>query len=51
MYGYQRGNEAGEGINWEFEINIYTLTVYKLNNQKEPTVQHKEVYSMSCHNL
>ena len=51
MYGYQRGNEAGEGINWEFEINIYTLTIYKLNNQKEPTVQHKEVYSMSCHNL
>ena len=24
-YGYQKGKAGGEGINLEFEINIYTL--------------------------
>ena len=33
-YGYQKGKAGGEGINLEFEINIYTLLYIKyLYNQ------------------
>ena len=31
----------GEGINWEHEINTYTV-LYKIDNKEGPTVQHRE---------
>ena len=33
-------------MNWEIGIAVYT--VYKIDNQWEPTVQHRELYSMLC---
>ena len=39
-----------EGINWEFGVNRYTL-LYKIDKQQEPTVQHRELYSIPCNNL
>ena len=47
-YGYQSGK--GGGINQEYGINIYTL-IYKRDNQQGPTVQHREIYSISCNKL
>ena len=45
-YGYQRGNVGG-GINQEFGFNRYTLLYIKLDNQQGPTVQNRELYSIS----
>ena len=49
-YGYQRGTVGG-GINYEFGINIYTTLLYikQITNQGI-TVQHRELYSISCNN-
>ena len=41
---------AGGKINYEFGINTHT-TVYKIDNQQGPTVQHRELYSITCNNL
>ena len=38
---------VGERINWEFQINRYTLLHKKIDIQKGPTVQHRELYSIS----
>ena len=48
IYGYQREKRAG-GINEEFGINIYTqyIVIYKINKEQGPTIQHKELYSIS----
>ena len=40
----------GEGINWEFGIDVHT-TIFKINNQQGPTVQHKERCSIFCNKL
>ena len=50
-YGYQRGKGGGEGgINQEFGVHIHT-TIYKIGKQQGPTVQHRELASISCNNL
>ena len=39
--------EGLEGINQEFGINRNT-TIYKIDNQQGPAVQHRELYSIFC---
>ena len=43
-----KGKTVGAGgINEEFGINIHK-TIYKIDRQQGPTVQHRELYSISC---
>ena len=50
-HGYQRGNVGGgNGKLGAWDEHIHT-TVYKTDNQRGPTVQHREVYSIFCDNL
>ena len=49
-YGYQRG-KAGEGDElggWDQHIHA---TIYQIDNQQGPTIQHWELHSISCHNF
>ena len=39
------------GINWEFGIRRYTLLYIKIDEQQGPTVEHRELYSLSCNSL
>ena len=48
-YGYQWGKVEGRRINQEL-TDIYT-TMYKIDKQQGPIVQHRELYSVSCNNL
>ena len=41
-----KGKVAGGGINYELENNIHTA-IYKVDYQQGPTVQHRELYSVS----
>ena len=51
MYGYQGGKGVG-GRNWEIEIDIYTLLILCIKQiTNEPTVQHRELYSVLCGDL
>ena len=50
MYGYQRGNVGGRDKLGVWDYHIHT-TIYKIDNQQGPTVQHKELYSVLCNNL
>ena len=36
--------------NWEGGNNIFTL-LYKIDDLKKPTVQHRKFYSIVCNNL
>ena len=48
-YGYQRGKGGvGGGINQEFGNNVYILLYIKWIKKQGPTVQHRELYSVSC---
>ena len=47
--GYQRGKEVGEGWIRSLELTDNT-TVYKIDNQQGPTIQHRELYLISCSN-
>ena len=46
IYGYQKGKT---GINQEFGIKIHT-TIYKIDNQQGPTIQHRKLYPIFCNN-
>ena len=46
-YGYQRGKEVGRDKLGVWDQQIQT-TVYKVDKQQGPTVQHRELYSISC---
>ena len=49
---FSRGKHGTGGINQKPGINTNTLTtIYKIDNQQGPTVQHKELYSIFCDNL
>ena len=41
----------GMGVNQEFGINMYILSMYKIGNQEELTIQHRELYSIFSNNL
>ena len=45
-----KGGKWQGGINWEFETDTYT-TIFKIENQQGPTLQHKELCSVFCNNL
>ena len=45
-----KGKGSRGGINQEVGINIYT-TIYKIDNQQGPTVQHRELCSILYNNL
>ena len=50
-YGYQRGQrEGGEDRLRVWDEHIHT-TIYKIDKQQGPIVQHRELYSISCNNL
>ena len=42
--------EAGRDILGDWDQQIQT-TIYKIDKQQGPTVQHRELYSISCNNL
>ena len=45
-YGYQRGRAGRDKLGvWDQQIQT---TVDKIDKQQGPTVQHKELYSISC---
>ena len=45
-YGYQRGKVGGNKLGvWDQQIQT---TIYKIEKQQGPTVQHRELYSISC---
>ena len=47
-FGYQRGKGGGQlGLS---DQQIQT-TIYKIDKQQDPTVQHRELYSISCNKL
>ena len=48
-YGYQRGNRGGDKLG-VWDEHLYT-SMYKINKQQAPTVQHRELYSIPCNNL
>ena len=43
--------KLGKGIHLELGIDRYTLLYMKIDNQQQPTVQHRELYSVSYNNL
>ena len=48
-YGYQRGKAGWDKLGvWDSQIHT---TIYEIDNQQGPTVQHRELYSISCNNL
>ena len=47
--GYQR--EKGGGVNYEFGTNQIHSAIYKIDKQQGFTVQHRELYLISCNNL
>ena len=48
-YGYQRGRWVRNKLGvWDQQIQN---TIYKIDNQKGFTVQHRELYSIPCNNL
>ena len=49
IYGYQWGKMEGGRINQEL-TDLYT-TMYKIDKEQGPVVQHRELYSVSCNNL
>ena len=49
IYGYQRGKAGGDKVGvWDQQIQT---TIYKIDKQQGPTVQHRELYSVSFNNL
>ena len=62
-YGYQRGKGGNKLGVWDLyiyiymytrthtHIYIYKYTIYKIDNQQGPTVQHTELYSIFCNKL
>ena len=46
--GYQRGRGVDKLGVWDEQIHT---TIYKIDNQQGPTVQHRELYSIFCNNL
>ena len=45
-YGYQRGKAGSDKLElWDQQIQS---TIYKIDKQQDPTVQHMELYSISC---
>ena len=48
-YGYQKGGGERDKLG-VWDENIHT-TMFKIDNQQGPTVQHRELYSISCKNL
>ena len=46
--GYQKGNVGGAGgvITQEIGVDTYTTTVYKIDKQQGPSVQHRELYAI-----
>ena len=49
-YGYQRGNGSWGDDSGAWDEHTHTI-IYKIDNQQGPTVQHRELYSVSCDNL
>ena len=47
--GYQRGKVSGRDKLGIWDQHTHT-TIYKIDNQEGPMVQHKELYSMLCNN-
>ena len=48
-YGYQRGKGDRDKLGvWDKQIHTI---IYKIDKQQEFTVEHKELYSISCNNL
>ena len=49
IYCYQRGKEGRDKLGvWDERMHT---TVYKIDKQQGPTVQHRELYSVFCNNL
>ena len=49
IYGYQRGKGGRDRLGvWDQQIQT---TIYKRGKQQGPTVEHREVYSVSCNKL
>ena len=48
-YGHQRGGGTRDKLG-VWGQNIHT-TIYETGNQQGPTLQHREIYSISCNNL
>ena len=47
--GYLRGKDRGDKFRvWDQQIQT---TIYKIDKQQGPTVQHRELHSISCSNL
>ena len=48
-YGYERGKGEGNKLGvWDQQIQA---TIYKIDKQQGSTVQHRELYSISCNKL
>ena len=47
-YGYQRGRERDKSGAWDDHTHS---TIYKIDNQQRPTVEHRELYSIFWDNL
>ena len=46
-----KGETWWGGINQELGVTYTHTTIYKIDNQKGPTVYHRELYSIFCDNL
>ena len=46
-YGYHEGRQGRDRVSvWDQQI-----TEYKVDKQQDPTVEHRELYSVSCNKL
>ena len=43
-----KGESDEEGIDWEFGISRCKTIIFRMDQQQGPTVQHRELYSISC---
>ena len=50
-YGYQRRKAGVEGDKLGIWNQHMHTTVYKISKQQGPTVEHRELYIISCNNL
>ena len=56
IYGTERPTDRKEthsfyGEKWRNLRLTYIPTIHKIDNQQRPTIQHRELYSISCNNL
>ena len=46
--GCQGGGWQGAGMDWGLGLAVAHYYIYRMDKQQGPTVEHRELYSISC---